>query len=149
MPGSERDVEDQRSIYEPIDDGDLWAMVEAYRKAYTDGRLQTPEIFRPVGLALLARRAAAPRKPVVVTDDMVNRCWESTDLARGVQLTRYCLEWLAGELNGKHEEPEDPAVERLAEILRDAGLEADRAKGVAMRATAELKISLDKGGGKP
>lgn len=40
-------------------------------------------------------------------------------------------------------EPVDPRVEKLAAILRDAGMDADKAQTAAARATAELMAELD------
>ncbi len=139
----------QRAMHEPVKEEEI----SEFRRFLTvnDWRTLSGEPTKQaIGKALtefLARRAAAAREPVLVTGDMYREClsaWRRNDAVLWIGHVEHCLDWLADRINGKHEKPVDPRVEKLAAILRDAGMDADKAQAAAARATAELGAELDK-----
>jgi len=107
----------QRAMHEPVSDADVNAMKSAYHRA----TINDPDPWTLAGNALLARRAAPVREPVVVTEEMFRECRRAIlerqatlSCAMGAAMD-FALQWLADRINGKHEKPVDPRVE----IVRD------------------------------
>jgi hypothetical protein len=135
------------------------AMAEGMREPVTPEEIRLVEqavLYRTPGHdggtrgaleCFLARRAAAPRAEVVVTEEMVNECHVAARHAyaggydKGI--VSFSLNWLADRLNGKHEKPVDPNVEKLAAILRNAGMDSETANATAKRATVEFTAMLN------
>lgn len=131
----------QRAMHEPVSHEDALAMITAAPPV----EVWTVSAMEAVGNALLARRAAATREPVVVTEDAFvdcRRAYYSLKMrampspAEGEAMD-FALEWLADRLNGKHEKPVDPRVEIVRDWAQSHSLEPYD------EAIARLLASLD------
>jgi hypothetical protein len=135
----ERRDGEQKPMHEPATDEDAAAAYNAMRNFHA---LDT-EGWKNVVNVILARRAAATRAEVVVTEETVNECHVSArhEYADGYDkgIVSFSLNWLADRLNGKRTAPVDPR----APIIRRWVLEDAHEDSELDRKIVELLVKLD------